>query len=279
MCGNSISRALVVSAAATFVIAAQAADKELKPQSTGFALSLESPPTEPLFFWDRFDYAFEDDVNDVFVDALSPLNSIRWNLDSSAPNFGDHFYRHASEASRRAIFDSITYSTREAAVAMPVMFWLDDHQSWFADLLRDSVGSVAEESIAPLNLSYRTVEQSWWRTLLKNGATHYGVRPLRTSPYAYVGRSVRDGADNVVFLADLRYYYDHFSEHRFELAVSLPLAYGLALDLGSSYQFGTHDDRRFTVRFLKDLKGGGIAHIGFEVREHPQMIAGITFVW
>lgn len=279
MFANSISRALAVSAAATFAVAAHAADQDSTPPYTSFALSLETPPAEPLFFWDRFDYAFEEDVNNVFVDALNPINSIRWNLDTPGPDFSDHFYRRASEASRGAMLDSFSYSIREAAIAMPGMFWLDEHQGWFADLLRDSVGNVAEESIVPLNVSYRAVEQSWWRTLLKDGSTHYGVRPLGTSPYAYVGRSVRDGGNNVVFLGDVRYYYDHFSEHRFELAVAVPLAYGLAVDMGSSYEFGKYDDRRFSVRLLKELKGGGIAHVGFEVRQRPTMIAGITFVW
>lgn len=276
---NSISRALAVSAAATFIVAAHAADQDSTPKFTSFALSLETPPNEPLFFWDHFDYAFEGDVNDVFVDALNPINSIRWNLEAPGPIFSDRFYRRASEASRGAMLDSFTYSCREAAVEMPAMFWLQDHQGWLADLLRDSVGSVAEESIAPSNPSFRTVEQSWWRTLLKDGETHYGVRPLRTSPYAYVGRSVRDGANNVVLLADVRYYYDRFSQHRFELALSVPLALGLSIDMGGSYQFGTYDDRRLSVRLVKELKGGGIAHIGLEQRVHPTMIAGITFVW
>ena len=279
MYANSISRALAISAAATLTVAAHAADQDSTPQFTSFALSLETPPNEPLFFWDHFDYAFEEDVNDVFVDALNPINSIRWNLEAPGPVFSNHFYRRTSEASRGAMLDSFTYSSREAAVEMPAMFWLDDHQGWLADLIRDSVGNVAEESIAASSPSFRAVEQSWWRTLLKGDGTYYGVRPLRTSPYAYIGRSVRDGGNNVVFLANVRYYYDRYSQHRFELAGSIPLAYGLSIDMGSSYQFGTYDDRRFSVKLLKELKGGGIAHIGFEEHQHPTMIAGITFVW
>ena len=279
MYANSIPRALVLAAVATFAAAAHAADQDIPQQPTSFALSIEAPPKEPFFFWDRFDSAFEGDVNNVFVDALNPLNSVRWNLEEPGPDFSDRFYRRTSEAARGALFDSFKYSSREAAVETPLVLWLADHQGWFADLLRDSVGSVAEESLTPLNASYRAVEQSWWHTLSQNGGTYYGVRPFSSSPYAYVSRRVSDGGDNVVFLANLRYYYDHFSEHRFELALSVPLLYGLAVDLGSAYQFGTHDERNFAVRLLKELKGGGIASLGFEVRQRPRIIAGITFTW
>lgn len=278
MYANSLLRALVLAAAATCAVTAHAADQDFPQQFTSFALSIEAPPQEPFFFWDRFDYAFEGDVNNVFVDALNPLNSVRWNLEAPGPDFSDRFHRRTSEAARGALFDAFAYSSREAAVESPLVFWLDDHQGWFADLLRDSVGSVAEESLTPLDVSYRAVGESWWHELLQDGGTHYGIRPLSSSPYAYVSRSVIDG-DNVLFLANLRYYYDHFSEHRFELALSVPLAYGLAVDLGSAYQFGTHDERNFAVRLLKELKGGGIASVGLAVRQRPIIMAGITFTW
>ena len=278
MYANSISRALALAAAATFAIQAHASDEDFNPQSTRFVLSIEAPPEEPIFFWDRFDYAFQGEVNNIFIDALNPLNTVRWNLQLPGPDFSHNLYRRSSEAARGALWDSFSYSSREAAVKTPLILWLDSQQGWFADLLRDSVGSVAEESVAPLDVSYRAVGQTWWHTLLRDKGTHYGVRPLSSSPYAYVSRSVSDGED-VLFLANVRYYYDHFSEHRFELALSVPLAYGLALDLGSAYQFGTHDERRFAVRLLRELKGGGIATIGFEVQNHPRMIAGIGFTW
>lgn len=279
MYAHSITRALALAAVATFAVAAPAADQDYPPQPARFAVSLEAPPQEPFFFWDRFNYAFEGDVNNVFVDALNPLNSVRWNLEEPGPDFSGRFYSRTSRAVRGALVDAFDYGTREAALEMPIVLWLDGHQGWFADLLRDSVGNVAEQSITPLNVSYRAVEESWWHTLLRDDETHYGIRPFSSSPYAYVGRGVRDGADNVLFLANLRYYYDHLSEHRFELAVSVPLMYGLALDLGSGYQFGTHDERNFAVRLLKELKGGGIVTLGVQMRQRPIMMAGITFTW
>src|SRR5205823_6416930 len=107
----------------------------------------------------------------------------------------------------------------------------------------------------------------------------YGVRPLRTSPYVYVSHAIKDGGDNTVVVANVRYYYEHFSEHRFELSLAVPLAYGMALDLGSAYEFGARDEQRFVVKLLKEFKGGGIAHLGLEVKDHPSIIAGISFGW
>jgi hypothetical protein len=30
---------------------------------------------------------------------------------------------------------------------------------------------------------------------------------------------------------------------------------------------------------VKQLKAGGIAQVGFEARQHPTLIAGISFAW
>jgi hypothetical protein len=94
-----------------------------------------------------------------------------------------------------------------------------------------------------------------------------------------VSHGIKDGGHNTVLLANLRYYYDHFANHRVELALSVPVAYGMALDFGGAYEFGGRDNQRLVVKLLKEFKGGGIAHVGFEVRDHPALIAGITFAW
>jgi hypothetical protein len=162
---------------------------------------------------------------------------------------------------------SAEFGTREAAIELPFMIWLDDHQGWFADFLRGSVGNVDEETVGPLDISHEAVAESWWRSFARGG-THYGIRPFRTDPYAYVSHEFTDGNDTIL-LAHARYYYDHF----------VPIASGLALDFGSAYQFGQHDARRLVVKLLKEFKNGGVAHLGFEVRDHPTLIAGISFTW
>ncbi len=277
MPGNSVTRALVLTTVA-LAVEACAADQQVTPQYSNFAVFIQSPPHEPLFFWDRFDYSFENDVNDVFADSLQPLDVIKWNLSLPGKDFAENFRAHSAHAARGAFEKSMEYSLRDAAVETPAMHWLEDHDGWFADLLKDSVDNVGEETVAPLDVSYHVTEQSWWSAFLRNGGTHYGIRPLRSSPYAYISQSFSDG-ENTLFLANIRYYYDHFSEHRAELALSIPLRYGLMMDIGTDYGFGTHTEERCVVKLLKELKGGGIAHVGFEVKERPILIAGITFGW
>lgn len=276
---TSISRALALIAAAA-AIGARAANPDFNPQESDFAVSIETSPREPVYFWERFDTAFQSDVNDVFVDALSPLNAIRWNFNLPGRNVSQGFYDRTTSAADSALVDSIDYSTREAMVETPFVLWLDAHQGWFAELLRGSVDDVGEQSLSPLNASYRAVQQTWWRTLLQNGGTFYGIRPFSTSPYAYVSRGITDGGGNTVLLANVRYYYDHFSDHRIELSLSVPVAYGLSVDLGSAYRFGSNENNRsFAVQVLKEFNKHGIAHLGFEVRERPIIIAGVTFTW
>lgn len=260
------------------VAGARAADPRLAPPNDTLTVSLQSPRPEPLFFWQRFDAGFDDNVNDTFADALQPLNSIRWNLDLPGPDFSDNFRERASSEARAAFIKSSEFGAREAVVELPFMAWLDEHQGWLADLLRGSIGNVSEEAVSPLGISYQGVERSWWRSVALNG-THYGFRPFRTDPYAYVSHAITDGGGNTVLLANVRYYYDHFSDHRFELALSVPVAYGVDLDVGTSCQFGTHDARKCAVKLVKELRGGGVAHLGVEVRTRPMLIAGITFPW
>jgi hypothetical protein len=264
--------------AGTAAVGAFAADQGINPRFENFALSVESPPPVPVVFWERFDFAFASDVNAVFADALQPLNTVRWNMELRGKDFSESFLNRSASRARSAFAESVEYSTREAAIETPFIWWLEDRQGWFANLLRGSIGSVAEESVGTLNISYHAVEQSWWRRLSENGGTYYGIRPFSTSPYVYMGQTITDG-EKAILMANVRYYYDRFADHRFELALSVPLAYGLTLDLGSSYQFGTHTQQRFVMRFLKEFKRGGIANLGFDVQQRPMLIAGISVRW
>jgi len=85
--------------------------------------------------------------------------------------------------------------------------------------------------------------------------------------------------EKTILLTHVRYYYDRLSNHRVELALSVPIAYGMAFDFATSHQFGTRNEERLVVKLLKELKGGGVAHLGFEVKQHPALIAGISFGW
>ena len=260
---------------------AYAADQDSYPQHSNFAVSVEEPPREPVFFWQRFDSAIENEVNDMFVDALTPQNAIKWNLDLPGQDFATGFYNRTTKAADYALLNSFKDGAREAVVGTPAVLWLGTRQGWFADLFRGSVDNVGEESLSSFKASYSAVQQSWWKNLLhSDGTTYYGIRPISTSPYAYISRGILDGGGNTVFLANLRYYYDHYSEHRFELALSIPLDYGFSADIGTAYRFGTREgEQTCVVQLIKDFKGHGVAHLGFQMQEHPIILAGMTFTW
>jgi len=264
---------------AMMAVGARAAEPDAGPPefTSQFSLSLVSPPPEPVLFWQRFDYAFDDRANGIFADALQPLNVIRWNVALRGQDFSDNFREFAASRARHAFVRTAEYGARDAAVEMPVMLWLDDRQGWFADLLRGTIDNTSEETVKPLSAAHEGFEQARWRDEASRG-THYGIRPLRTSPYAYVSQGFSDG-ERTVLLAHLRYYYDRFAEHRFEFAFSVPLEYAMSLDVGTSYQFGSHDQQRLAVKVVKELRGGGLAFAGLELRQHSALIAGITFGW
>ena len=105
---------------------------------------------------------------------------------------------------------------------------------------------------------------------------NYGLRPFRTSPYAFLSKGFSDG-DEVFLLANARYYYHSFADHRFELALSVPLPERFSFDVGTSYEIGRHDVHQgLVLKFNKEFKRGGIAHVGFEMKQHPVLFAGIT---
>jgi hypothetical protein len=235
---------------------------------------MDTPRQDPAFLWDRFFFAFDDCADDVFADRLHPLNMVKWsmNLDGSS----ETFQHHTGSAAQNALTKAATYSARDAAVDVSLMIWLQDRQEWLADFLRDSIDSVEEESVSPLAGTYGRAERSWWKRVAHSDSIRYGVRPFRTSPYAFTSFAVKDDG-HTLFLSHVRYYYDHFNDHRFEFAVSLPLLHGLALDMGTSYQFGRSNGKeRVAVKLTREFASSGIIHLGFELREHPILMAGIT---
>src|SRR5207247_9587690 len=104
----------------------------------------------------------------------------------------------------------VGYGAREATVALPVLLWRNYRQGLLADFLRNSVDSVAEEEVAPLDLKYRPVERSWWQRLSESGGVHYGIRPFNTSPYTFVSFGIQEG-DNVLMLAHVSDHYANFA--------------------------------------------------------------------
>jgi hypothetical protein len=267
---------LLASVAAVLTVEVHAADQGANLQYSPSDTPLESPAEAPFEFWDRLKVSFDQNTDGQFADRFHPFKLMDWSIEL-ANRPPEDFRERTTSVAHHAVTKSVINSVRETTVDLPMMLWLKESQGFLADLLRNSVGNVEEEAVAPLDLSYGVVERSWWRRLSEGGAVRYGLRPFRTAPYAFLSLAVKDG-DSLVLLTHVRYHYRLFGDHQFEIALSLPLTFGFAIDIGTSYEFGRYgEEKRSTVKLVKELKSGGIVHLGLEAKERPALLAGITF--
>jgi len=257
-------------------VGVHAADDGVLLQHGNSVPPIEAPPGEA--FLERFKVSFGQSANDVFADRFHPFSIMNWNAEMADRPY-DEFRERITSAARNGFVKSVAHGLREAAVDLPVLVWLQERQGLLADFLRNSLDSVAEEAVAPTDVSYRSVERSWWKRVSQNDTVHFGIRPFRADPYAFLSLGIKDG-DSLLLLANLRYYYRPLVEHMIEAAFSVPLAHGFALDLGAAYKFGQHgNEERFVVKLFKEFKSGGILHVGLEAREHPAFFAGLALPW
>ena len=257
-------------------VAAHASDQSVQLQYGNPAAPLESPPGDTIR--DRFSVAFDRRVNEQFDDQFHPFNVMSWTRESVDREAG-YLTERATSAARNAFSKSAVYGLREATVDLPILLWFEERQGILADFFRHSIGNVGEEAVVPLDPSYRPAEQSWWKRVEERNEVRYGIRPFTTSPYAFLSFVLKDGG-TACLLGHVRYHYVSLAEHRFEVALSVPLGRGLGLDLGTSYQFGRHGrEEGLVVKLLKEFKSGGILYVSMEAREHPAVFAGIVLPW
>ena len=272
----SVQFGWLMCAASVLTVAAHASDQSVQLQYGSPAIPLESPPGDTV--QDRFRVAFDQRVNERLIDQFHPFNVIGWTLES-VDKQADFVNERATSAARNAFAKSAVYGLREATVDLPILLWLEERQGILSDFFRRAIGNRGEEAVVPLDPSYRPAEQSWWKRLEEKNEVRYGIRPFSTSPYAFLSFILKEG-DAVSLLGHVRYHYLSFAEHRFDIALSVPLGRGLGFDLGTSYQFGRHRHQEGLVfKLLKELKSGGVLHIGIEARERPAMFAGMALPW
>jgi hypothetical protein len=236
---------------------------------------------EPATFWEQFNVAFEHRAPGVFEDQFSPFNFSNWNTLWTDRDF-NHLSDYNASVARNAFSEAFRSSARDAVLDLPGLEWLRERQGFLADFLWNSLDSVEEQSVSPLSPSYLSVESSWWNEQSEGGPLRYGVRPFSTDPYAYLGWRIKHG-EHVWLLGDARYYYRNFGDHCFELALSTPIVRGFSIELGTSYQFGTHQaEKKVVLKLLKTFKFGGVLHMSLEPLQRtgqPMLIAGITVPW
>jgi hypothetical protein len=256
-------------------IGARAATYQFEAQTGAPHAQLKWADETPTTFWERFEFATLRRAEEVFTDRFHSLNTLNWQMEMASRD-ADDFRDYATLQARRSLSRSITTGFREVAFDLPVVAWLKEHRGLFADLVLRAVDTSDEEAVSPLDPSYRLRERSWWRRLSESRDFRYGIRPFRTSPYAFVSGNVWRGDAHVV-LAHVRYHYRQFAEHQFEFAFSVPLADGFAVDLGTAYHPAAETDQhRMVFRLTREFAAGGLLHVGFEMRDEPRFLAGVT---
>jgi len=262
--------------AGVLAVAAHASDQNVQIQYGSPAAPLESLPGDTIR--ERFKVAFDQRANVQFADQFHPFNIMSWTSESVG-NKADYLNERATSAARNAFSKSALYGLREATVDVPILLWFEERQGILADFFRGALGNAGEEAVVPLDPLYRPAEQSWWKRVAERNEVLYGIRPFSTSPYAFLSFILKEG-DAMSLLGHVRYHYLSFAEHRFDLALSVPLGRGLGFDLGTSCQFGRQGHQEgLVVKLLKEFKSGGILHVGMEAREHPSVFAGIALPW
>lgn len=155
------------------------------------------------------------------------------------------------------------------------------------DILVDSISGREERGI--LRSPFHASEGLYtWDDPADIRGLRFGFRPLRLSPYGYVGYSERD------FVIHLRYYYSELERHRLEILVRVPLIKSRfkdrQWDVHFGYQFdwdqflttrGERNGEQENVgRFAAGLGGwafgGELFMTGYAGRERP---LGFALTW
>lgn len=231
---------------------------------------------KPYTFWEHFEDAFDTRAVRTFSDRLHPLKVMRWNFNRDDDDSWHDEVDRANRQVKSALVKSVRYSLRDASAILPVAVWLEGREDALSELFLSSVDAVEEEAVAPLKPEYRPAERRWWQELAEKRILRYGIRPFRTNPYSFFSVRVQE-ADRLLLLGHVRYYFRDLADHRFEMAVSVPLGNGFALDAGNAYQFGRHEDEnKLVVKLSKSLNQGGIVHLGVELQSSPAVFAGLS---
>jgi hypothetical protein len=256
-------------------VAAQAVTYQFEAETGAPRQLLKVPNEAPTTLWDRFEFATLRRADQIFTDRFHALNTLNWQAEMASRDAAD-FQEYSTQQAWRAWTRSVSTGFREATFDLAVVGWLEAHRGGLADLLLQAMNTEDEDAVTPLDPSYRFRERSWWQQVSESRDFRYGIRPFRTSPYAFVSGKVWPG-EAFQIMGHLRYHYRHFAEHQFEFAISVPLGDGFSVDVGSAYHLAADDaPHRMVFRLTREFAPGGLLHVGFEMREHPRLLAGVT---
>lgn len=162
-------------------------------------------------------------------DTLGYQSIERWN------NEGAHLFSTIA-------MDSLRTAATEA---LPLDLWEDDWEGRILNFIAGSVGNPIEERMDVTSISYSAVRSSW-ESMNEKGTVQWGLRPWRTSPYAYFFAHAGHLGGAPLFIFEGRAGYTLFGTTRLEarLTLRLPSSFRIAAS-GSTdpSKMGTQETR------------------------------------
>jgi hypothetical protein len=148
---------------------------------------------------------------------------------------------------------ALTYTGREILMDSPLMSWVKDKEDFFSNLIKDSIGGVDEEEIQTTSIAYHSAQRSWRHYVAEERNIHYGIRPFRQNPYAYISYELKDRDGDKIFFVNLRYYSPIVSKNIVELLIALTLPHSTTLNMGARYDISKHNHIEPVLNLHKDL--------------------------
>jgi hypothetical protein len=239
-------------------LAMTAGSTETNQPTAGFVLKAIASPESPDTFAEELGHAYRIRVVDTSVDRLRPINIINWEIRYAWHPLEE---RDALPGEMKgAVWKSFTYTLRKAVLDTPLFEWTKDKPTFLARTVRDSVNGVEEEELSLMdpNAKFRSVSTAWWKELDEDARPlRYGIRPFRTSPYAYASYAFRNHAGENLALANVRYHYRNFNDHELELTASVPIDRHTSFDAGAVHEFGAGmGNMQPTFQLRREFKRG-----------------------
>jgi len=236
------------------------------------------------------------DVGRTFVsqsqDRFEQLVTRRWmSLFVHSSTFESVSPERIESIGKNALTKSVIQSGREilleTSLALNIRDYLDDTLQGAGQFIMTSLGSVDEEEIETVSLDFQGTGYSWWNELRRGNRIRYGIRPFRTSPYAFMGLRLNDGADGELLFANLRYYFYRFESHRVEALFTVPLVDKWNFNTGVAYSNADQDiedgrELAWTLRLerpLWEVNPYGSFFVSADVGQESRILFGLSAFW
>lgn len=258
------------------------------------ALDYYSKPSE--VFVDRFFQEMGNSDSLIFDRLTGPASRLSWARAQDRLGYGsiDRFTSDGVGLFSRIASDSL----RTAAFAtLPIDEWEEHSEGWITSLILGSLGNPEEEHLRLTSISYSDVRATW-ETANRRAGIQFGIRPWRTSPYAYILAHAGHWNGRPLLTFEGRARYTMFGSARLEGRLTMPLPSGFRLGGGISVDpmrlgAGEPDPTQFGVTLERVIRLGNhspdtVFYVGFRSglngdqfnpRHENLIVAGLSRTW